>query len=65
MDPGNIVEDTEQTRFGLQTDGQMDGLTDGRMDRRMDKVKPAYPPSTLLERGIIVPIKVTIWDAKS
>ena len=24
MDPANIVEDTEWTRFGLQTDGQAD-----------------------------------------
>ena len=34
MDPTSIVEDTERTRFGLQTDG------------RTDKVKPLYPPST-------------------
>ena len=32
----NIVEDTEQTQFCPQT------------DRQMDKVKPVYPPSTLL-----------------
>ena len=31
MGPAKIVEDTEQTRFRLQTDG------------RMDKVKPPYP----------------------
>ena len=36
MDPASIVDDTGQTRFCPQ------------MDRQTDKVKPVYPPSTLL-----------------
>ena len=28
----SIVEDTEQTRFGLQTDGWTDGQTDGQSE---------------------------------
>ena len=35
MDPLSIMEDTEQTRFCPQT----------------DKVKPVYPPPTLLSEG--------------
>ena len=30
MDPASIVEDTEQTGFCPQTDGQTDGREDGR-----------------------------------
>ena len=45
MDLASIVEDTEQTQFGLQRDGQMDW--------QIEKVKPAYTPSTLLVEGIM------------
>ena len=41
MDPASIVEDTEQTRFVLQT------------DRPTDKVKPVYPlPINFVAGGI-------------
>ena len=41
MDPASIVEDTEQTRFVLQT------------DRPTDKVKPVYPlPLNFVAGGI-------------
>ena len=46
MDPMSIVEDTEQTRFCPQTDGQT--------DRRTDKVKPVYPPFNFVEAGGII-----------
>ena len=42
MDVASIVEDTEWTRFGLQTDGWMDGGMVRQMNRQMDKVKPVY-----------------------
>ena len=42
MDLASIVEDTERTRFCPQTDG------------RMDNMKPIYPLSTLLKRGVIM-----------
>ena len=45
MDPASIVEDTEQTPFCPQTDKWTDGQT--------DKVKPVYPTSTSLSRGIV------------
>ena len=41
MDPTNIVEDTERTRFCPQTDRRTDGQT--------DKVKPVYPPFNFVE----------------
>ena len=34
MDPVSIVQDTEQTLFGLQTNGQMDGRIDRQADRQ-------------------------------
>ena len=40
MDLASIVQDTERTWFGLQTDGGTDGRT--------DKVKPVYPTSNPL-----------------
>ena len=43
MDPASIVEDTERARFCPQTDRQTDGQT--------DKVKPVYPPFSLVEVG--------------
>ena len=51
MDPMNIVEDTEWTRFCPQTDRWTDGRTDGQSD----KVKPEYPLFNFVEaRGIII-----------
>ena len=47
MDLTSIVEDTEQTRFCPQMDGQ----TDRPMDRRTDDVKPVYPPFNFVEAG--------------
>ena len=44
MDPTSIVEDTERTRVCPQTDR--------RTDRQTDKVKPVYPLSTSLKRGV-------------
>ena len=45
MDPASIVEDTERTRFVLQTDR--------RTDRPTDKVKPVYPlPLNFVAGGI-------------
>ena len=41
MDPASIVEDTEQARFGLQTDGWK------------DEVKQVSSPSTLLAECIM------------
>ena len=49
MDLASIVEDTEQTWFCPQKDRWTDVRTDGHRD----KVKPVYPPSTSLSRGII------------
>ena len=46
MDPTGIVEDTEQTWFCPQTDGQIDGRT--------DNVKPVYPPFNFVEVGGII-----------
>ena len=43
MDPASIVENTGQTRFCPQMNRRTDGQT--------DKVKPVYPPSTLLSSG--------------
>ena len=43
MDPTNIVEDTEPTRFSPQTDRWTDRRMDGWMDGQTD-VKPVYPP---------------------
>ena len=48
MDPISIVEVTERTPFCPQTDWQMDRRT----DRRTDDVKPVYPLSTMLKRGV-------------
>ena len=46
MDPASILEDTEQTRFCSQTDGQT--------DKQIDDVKPVYPPFNFVEaEGII------------
>ena len=39
MDPANIVEDTERTRFCSQKDGQM------------DDVKPVYPSYNFIKVG--------------
>ena len=47
MVPTSIVEDTEQTLFCPQTDGQMDGRTDGWTD----DVKPLYPLFNFVEGG--------------
>ena len=51
MDLTSIVEDTERTQFGLQTEGlmywQMDGQTDGQSETSIH-------PSTLLAAGTIV-----------
>ena len=47
MDPTSIIEDTEQTRFCPQTDGQMDGRTDGQT------MWNQYTPlSTSLKQGV-------------
>ena len=43
MDPASIVKDTELTRFCPQMDRRTGGET--------DKVKPVYPPLTLLNGG--------------
>ena len=45
MDPTRTVGATERTRDAGRMDGQTDGRTDG--------VKPIYPPTTSLFRGII------------
>ena len=50
MDPASIVEDTERTWFCTQTERWTYGQT--------DKVKPVYPASTSLSRGIII---MTDW----
>ena len=50
MDPTSIGEDTERTPLLPQTDGQT--------DRRTDKVKPVYPLSTSLKRGLWLDIYV-------
>ena len=47
MDPDSIMENTEQTGFGLQT------------DRRTDKVKPVYPLN-FVGGGAIMPILNTL-----
>ena len=47
MDP-DIVEDTEQTQFGLQTIGWVDRPMDGRTDRQSET---NICPSTSLKNG--------------
>ena len=49
MDPTKTVGATEWTQDAARTDGR----TDGQTDRWMDGVKPIYPPTTSLCRGII------------
>ena len=44
MDPASIVEDTEWTGFCPQMDRWRDG--------QLDKVKPVYPTSTSLSKGV-------------
>ena len=49
IDPANIVEDTEWTRFCPQTNRQTDRQTDRHTDRWTRK--PVYPPSNFVEAG--------------
>ena len=48
IDSADIEEDTEQTWFRPQSDGQMDART----DERTDKVKSAYHTFNFVEAGV-------------